>query len=71
MNRRPGRKRGDGKCSRPGFIGATVDPAIIARLDTFCSKHSFMPLTRSCMVELAIVRFLDQLQDDPSKLFHK
>lgn len=52
--------------------GISMAPDLIQRLDT--ARETIIPgmrLTRSALVELAVVRFLDAVQDNPAHLFAK
>jgi hypothetical protein len=53
-------------------VGYRVDPVVVERLDAFCRGENGYPrLNRSAIVELALTRLLDQLQDNPANLFSK
>ena len=53
-------------------VGYRVDPVVVERLDAFCRGDNGHPrLNRSAIVELALIRLLDQTQDDPKNLFTK
>jgi hypothetical protein len=54
----------------PNSASFCVTPAVLDRLDAFC-KAGLVVLNRSAVIEVAVVRLLDQLEDNPANLFQK
>jgi hypothetical protein len=52
-------------------VNYRISLALAERLDAFCNGTKGPRLIRAAIVEMALARFLDQLQDHPANLFSK